>query len=126
MKPLNSTAIPTFIGTLLVGVFASQLLASEQPAEIFSSILPSLERQTEVPIRLPSHLPEFRFKIYVTSSGDQNSYQVDIGTVPNCHGATVCFIGYFTAKRGDQPHRNNSVSGKLSSLELGGKRLVRF
>lgn len=80
-----------------------QARSSRQVAVLFRPLLPKLQRETKVPILLPSESEFFSQlgqSIYVEGRGEANGYKIQLGRAPNCQSVTACFFGYFEAKRG--------------------------
>ena len=82
-----------------------------QVAEIFRSIVPNIQQQTNVTIRLPSQLPSgFEDqRIYTNYGVSRNGYGIDLASQPNC-GANACYIGSFSAEQGGRPSFDQIVS----------------
>jgi hypothetical protein len=72
---------------------------SEQPpvANLFTSVLPQLQRQTDTLILLPSQIPEFKQRIYVNSFIQPNTYSIALSLKQNCDGMPNCTLGAFSA-----------------------------
>ncbi|MDF0556551.1 hypothetical protein [Kamptonema sp. UHCC 0994] len=94
-----------------------QARSSRQVAVLFRPLLPKLQRETKVPILLPSELEFFSQlgqSIYVEGRGETNGYKIQLGRVPNCQGVTACFFGYFEAKRGGIRNPNADKEVRLT------------
>ncbi|MEG4087947.1 lysozyme inhibitor LprI family protein [Microcoleus sp. Pol12B4] len=94
-----------------------QARSSRQVAVLFRPLLPKLQRETKVPILLPSELEFFSQlgqSIYVEGRGETNGYKIQLGRVPNCQSVTACFFGYFEAKRGGIPNSNADKEVRLT------------
>lgn len=72
---------------------------SEQPpvADVFKTVLPQLQQQTDALILLPSQMPEFQQRIYVDSFIGLNTYSIALSSKPNCNGILDCTLGAFSA-----------------------------
>jgi hypothetical protein len=89
--------LSTLVLLLAQFVFSQQ---SKPPAEVFSSALVQLRRQTRLTILLPDHLPPLAEKsVYARASADEGSYSIRLESDPDCDGANACFLGIFRAKR---------------------------
>lgn len=67
-------------------------------------ILPTIKKQTQVPILLPSELliTGTDNKIYVDGKGTSNGYEITLAFEPNCTG-NACSIGYINAEKAGKP-----------------------
>lgn len=63
------------------------------------SLRTQLQRQTQVPIVLPSRLPEVDSLYSNITSSSPDGYEVSFTYTPDCRG-TACTWGYFSAQRG--------------------------
>lgn len=72
---------------------------SEPPpvANLFTSVLPQLQRQTDTLILLPSQIPEFKQRIYVNSFIQPNTYSIALSSKKFCDGIPNCTLGAFSA-----------------------------
>lgn len=94
-----------------------QARSSRQVAVLFRPLLPKLQRETQVPILLPSELEFFSQlgqSIYVEGRGEANGYKIQLGRAPNCQSVTACFFGYFGAERGGIRNPNADKEVRLT------------
>lgn len=99
----------------------------EAVAEVFRPALAQIQSKTQVPVLLPSALPETLAgrKIYAGGTGSADGYSITLTSAPDC-GANACFIGSFEAKRGGKPAFKRSVNlaegikGHYKPLTCGG------
>jgi hypothetical protein len=99
-----------------------QARSSRQVAVLFRPLLPKLQRETKVPILLPSEIEFFSQlgqSIYVEGRGEANGYKIQLGRVPNCQGVTACFFGYFGAERGGIRNPNFDKKVRLTKSITG-------
>ncbi len=67
---------------------------------LFATILPELDRQTDVPVRLPGVVPEVTADnpVYAIIEGvSASEYQILLGFTPDCNGGTACRLGQVSA-----------------------------
>lgn len=96
-------------------------------AEAFRLLLPKLKQETKVPLLLPSRLPYTvaKQRIFASGIGDASGYEITLASRPQC-GANSCFIGFFKAKKGEQPvyekkvNLANGITGFYKPLTCGG------
>ncbi|HHP7232303.1 MAG TPA: hypothetical protein ACFCUY_15760 [Xenococcaceae cyanobacterium] len=72
-----------------------------QPQAIFRELLPKLEAQTRLPIRLPSYIPESdsSYPLYAhLESANASKYQIQLVFTEDCTGETACYLGSIVAE----------------------------
>jgi len=92
---------------------ATQKGSAEDASFVFSKILPKLRRNSGVPPRLPSYLPDVdrNSEVYATlGSANSSGYGIILGSVPDCEGQNVCLYG--------------SLGGSTAPIKLGKSRGV--
>jgi hypothetical protein len=111
MKQLNFFALPIFFGALVTGSLSSQSMPSAQITDKFKAILPRLQSQSDLTIRLPSYLPPEiqKQQIFVRGQSSNMGYRVDLESHPDCNGANACFIGVFGASLRNRPTFDQAV-----------------
>ena len=65
-------------------------------SETLGRIVPTLRRQTSVPLRLPSHIPALDQEPDLHAnilSADKTGYVIVLAATPDCEGAHVCSFG---------------------------------
>jgi hypothetical protein len=68
--------------------------------ELFADELPRIKARTGVPVLLPERMPS-DFDSHVPSGfGRARRWGLQVAAVPNCGGATACFIASFSGQRG--------------------------
>lgn len=73
--------------------------SEEQPpvADLFTTILPQLQQQTDALILLPSQFPSSKEKIYLKNDVSNKKYRIQLSLTPNCLSAE-CDFGFFSAE----------------------------
>jgi len=72
-----------------------------EPHQIFESIVPQLQQQTQLSLLLPGFVPEAEYvPIYpiVTSATSDNKYEIMLGYTEDCNGGTACRLGMISAE----------------------------
>lgn len=111
-----------------ITLHSHQALAQE--AQIFRATVQSLKKVTNVPVRLPSQLPNSvtRQRLYVSSQANANGYSVLLESHPQCARTNACYVGSFHAQRGgegiladeEQVQLVNGITGSYQPLSCGG------
>jgi hypothetical protein len=70
---------------------------------LFAAELPQVKEKTTLAILLPDRMPGAWKKLYASGYGKRDSYGFELGSAPDCGGATACFVAEFTAVKGGQP-----------------------
>jgi hypothetical protein len=65
--------------------------------------LVAIRKVTGIAVLLPSRMTSEHRRLYSTGEGRANRYEIEIGSVRNCHSATACFVADFRARRGGKP-----------------------
>jgi hypothetical protein len=96
---------------LLLAVLA--LLAAAAPATAkpvdhdlpaaFADVLPGVQAKTKVPVLLPDRMPYDDVELYASGSGRRRAWDLSLAAVPDCGGATACFVASFSARKGAKP-----------------------
>jgi hypothetical protein len=76
----------------------------------FRTHLPKVKRASTVPVYLPTKLPLAgpAMKLYPTSAGSKNAWDLELSYAAGCGGATACFGASFEGRRGGKlPFRSN-------------------
>ena len=76
---------------------------------LFQDVLPEVKEKTAVPVLLPQRYRSDSEGIFPSGEGRRRGYTLSIAAVPDCGGATACFIGTFGAQRGEHPHYLRTV-----------------
>ncbi|MBC6455169.1 MAG: hypothetical protein GDA43_19825 [Hormoscilla sp. SP5CHS1] len=74
----------------------------EPPHQIFQSIVPQLQQQTQLPLLLPSFVPGADYDpVYpvVSPATSDNKYEIMLGYTEDCNGETACRLGTISAER---------------------------
>jgi len=87
--------------------------------ELFADQLPRVKEKTGVAILLPQTFPDEFDDYFPTGVGRAKSWGLQIGAVPNCGGATACFVASFSGREGGTPFGRRK-------LNLAGGRTGRF
>ena len=91
------------------------LLPAAAPAKsvdlptLFHDVLPDVSEKTEVPVLLPRRYRSDSEGNFPSGEGRRRGYTLSIAAVPDCSGATACFLGTFGAQRGEDPHYTRKV-----------------
>ena len=73
-----------------------------EPHQIFQSIVPELQQQTQLSLLLPGFVPEADYApIYpiVSPATSENKYEIMLGYTEDCNGGTACRLGTISAER---------------------------
>ena len=70
---------------------------STEKQDVFASVMPELRKQTRVPLRLPSFLPDSGDKdspVYaILESADPQGYEIQLAWTEDCNGGNACHYG---------------------------------
>ena len=97
------------LALLLLAPAAASARTIDVP-ELFADVLPKVNDRTEVPVRLPQRYITDADELFASGSGRKRSYSLGIAAIPDCGGATACFVADFSAKRGEDPHYTRKLS----------------
>jgi hypothetical protein len=108
----------------LSAALAAPTVQVDLPA-LFAAQLPRVAARTDVPVLLPEHMPS-DFEQHVPSGfGGPRRWGLEVAAIPNCGGATACFIASFQGRRGGRPFGARTVRlargrhGKFTPLSCG-------
>jgi hypothetical protein len=74
------------------------------------AVLGRLRRATRVPIRIPRTVYFSTVsRVYATGTGSAGAYDLELGFVPGCGGATACFAADFEGRRGGRVFGRDGV-----------------
>jgi hypothetical protein len=94
---------------LAVPAFASST-DSANVIDAFGKQIPAVDRNTTVPVLLPSKLP-FAGKVpklYPSGSGTWNAFTLELAGARDCGSANACFLASFEGRRGGRlPGKSN-------------------
>lgn len=72
------------------------------PHGIFSELLPKLQAQTKLPIRLPAYIPESDSSepppYALLESANSSEYQIQLAFTEDCMGESACHLGSIVAE----------------------------
>ena len=71
--------------------------------ELFAGELPKVAARTDVPVLLPQTMPSEAEAHHPSGYGRRREWGLQVASVPNCGGATACFIASFSGRRGGKP-----------------------
>jgi hypothetical protein len=82
-----------------------QATPSVSSTAVFAGTLPRIKRKTQLAVLLPSRVPAFVTPDRLSPSGSARAgaYALALASSPDCGGATACFVGSFSAHRGQRP-----------------------
>ena len=109
----------------LLAVTAALAAPTIDLPDLFADQLPRVRDKTEVAILLPQKLPDQFDEYHPTGFGRRNGWGLQIGAVPNCGGATACFVASFSARKGGRPFGRrrltlaNDRKGRFQPLSCG-------
>lgn len=93
-----------------------------------AAVLSGLQKQTSLPVVFPKLIPQTQnskglYAYLEPSSNYNNSYQIDIGSTPNCNGVKVCTLGSFSLQKGATPQMQTDINKNVitQKLEKAGK-----
>lgn len=100
-------AVLAFAVLLLVPATASARIV-DLPST-FGDVLPEVKEDTKVPVLLPQRYRTDAEDAVPSGKGRRRGYTLSLAAVPDCGGATACFLADFSAKRGARPHYTRKV-----------------
>lgn len=106
LKRITTGTIIALCAASVVAAQASSQDASKKEvsiAQAFRKVTPKVNAQTSLPILLPGKAPVQlgnQDRLYASGEGEKNSYDLEIGFVPNCRGSNACMLGSFLARKG--------------------------
>jgi hypothetical protein len=98
----------------------SSSTTNSQPHRVFRSILPKLKQKSQIQILLPKFVPEpdENLPIYaIIETATANKYEILLGYIPDCNGASYCRLGVVFAEA--VTRKTPRLSGKTVSLAKG-------
>jgi hypothetical protein len=85
-----------------------------------NEILRKLKGKTQVPIFIPSRIPDLP-KMYYPTTAQANSYTISIEYKPDCGGTTVCTFGSIQGQKGGAfTTKLEGVTKTLKNVKLAG------
>jgi hypothetical protein len=82
-------------------------ISTQDASAVLSRVRAVLHRETKAPVRWPSFIPtatSVEHPLYVNLiSEDSDSYNMELGTSPDCIGGGYCHYGSVRASAGSQP-----------------------
>ncbi|NES95913.1 MAG: hypothetical protein F6K32_11885 [Desertifilum sp. SIO1I2] len=100
----------------------------EKSNPIFSEVLPELTEETDVPVVLPTYVPnDGSNQVYaVLETADSSKYQIILGYTEDCQGGTACRLGTLSAEAatptpptGEQVTLANGITGYFTDAVCG-------
>jgi len=89
--------------------------AATQPSlpSLFAPQIAAIHRAPHpTPVLLPRSMPLDAARLFATGGAQRSGYDLEIGAVKHCGGATACFVAAFTATKGGKVFgRRVTVSG---------------
>ncbi|MGK7904106.1 MAG: hypothetical protein AB4352_22395 [Hormoscilla sp.] len=75
-------------------------IAKPDPHQIFESVAPQLQQQTQLSVLLPGFVPEADYvPIYpILTSVTSSKYEIMLGYTEDCNGGTACRLGMISAE----------------------------
>jgi len=75
-------------------------IAKPDPHQIFESVAPQLQQQTQLSVLLPGFVPEADYvEIYpILTSVTSSKYEIMLGYTEDCNGGTACRLGMISAE----------------------------
>lgn len=90
----TATVVPTVAPTASKPTAIPTSAAKGKVMPVFQPILASVKRQTQLPLLLPTYLPENTGpKLYASSEKGEDGYYIELSFAPDCHGDTACHLG---------------------------------
>ncbi|MGB3533991.1 MAG: hypothetical protein WBA13_10800 [Microcoleaceae cyanobacterium] len=87
-------------GVVMIPIITTQSKPVSADVEVsISDIKSQLTTETSVPILLPNQLPFELEPIYFNSETTSNGYSVEFWAVPDCQGATACYLGHIEVEK---------------------------
>ncbi|MGL5065373.1 MAG: hypothetical protein ACRC62_35830 [Microcoleus sp.] len=117
---LGSSACVFTVLTPVPGIFAKCPPVRHIPPIPVSEILSQLKGKTQVPIFIPSNLPQF-WVIYYSSEATTNSYRISLERTADCRGSGACTLGEIRAQKGGEfATKIAGVTKTLKNVQLTG------
>jgi hypothetical protein len=85
---------------------ASAAVRVVAPARAFRRQVNAIKRHTAIAVLLPDRVAidtPRRHGIEVKWASEARSWEMSLGIGPRCGGANACFVGFFSATRGERP-----------------------
>ncbi len=104
-------AVALFVVTAAVAAPAAPA-ASERSFDLptlFDAQVRSIKQQTTVPVLLPQTLRVDARRLHPSGGAGRAGWDLQLGSVARCGGATACFVASFTAQRNERPHFRQRV-----------------
>jgi hypothetical protein len=99
-RRLTVTAAALLVAAVLAVPVAS---AATQPSlpSLFARQIAAIHRAPHpTPVLLPRSMPLDAPRLFATGGAQRSGYDLEIGAVKHCGGATACFVAAFTATKG--------------------------
>src|SRR5688572_15286019 len=87
----------------LLALSATLAAANVDLPELFADQLPRIRERSEVAVLIPQSMPDEFEEYHPTGFGRTRRWGLQIGAVPNCGGATACFVASFSGVEGGRP-----------------------
>jgi hypothetical protein len=113
---------------ILLPLLALASIHQISPPKVVSADLPTVHSRAKIAVLLPSRAPANASApgVFGTGVGHKSSYDFAFAYAPNCGGATACFLGEVSGRRGGHPAFRTKVSlrggrtGYYKPLSCGG------
>jgi hypothetical protein len=94
----------------------------------FATLIPKVSKKSGLDVLLPERVSVYVKPSRASASGSatRKRYDLVLGAAPNCNGANVCVIAYFSGERGGKPSYTRTVklthgiTGYFKPLTCGG------
>ncbi|MGL5065326.1 MAG: hypothetical protein ACRC62_35595 [Microcoleus sp.] len=117
---LGSSACVFTVLTPVPEIFARCPPVIHFPPTPVSEILPQLKGKTQVPIFIPSNLPN-SWKVYYRGTATTDTYRISLELTADCRGSGACTLGEIRAQKGGDFSTNiPGVTKTLKNVQLTG------
>jgi hypothetical protein len=100
---MRRIALLTALLALLPATAASAAGYVYDVPDLVAKPLIAIKKATDIAVLLPSRMTSEHRRLYSAGEGRASRYEIEIGSVRNCHSATACFVADFRARRGGKP-----------------------
>jgi hypothetical protein len=95
---LVAIAVPAFAASTTVNV-----------PKKFAKLIPKVSKKSGLDVLLPDTVKSYAKRNYPTGSATRKRYDLVLGAGPECNGANVCLVAFFSGERGGKPSYKRTV-----------------
>jgi hypothetical protein len=118
--------IVLLVAALLATPASAQVVRNADVPDLLSAQVARIAQRSSAPVLLPSRLATEQARLYPSGGVDSTGYDLELGAVRGCGGATACFVASFIAERGGtlaggrRVALSNGRTGRFFALSCGG------